>query len=106
MDELLDDGEGPVTRLTDGKHDVNGMILRLCIEEKAGDKVNINLPVGLIELLVSNETVGNVLSKGKNSKWLEMVDFRQILELVSLGVAGKLLDVKSADGDVVEVYVE
>jgi hypothetical protein len=34
------------------------------------------------------------------------VDFKQIYQMVSLGVVGKLVEVNSADGDIVEIWVD
>ena len=37
---------------------------------------------------------------------LSGIDLKQILELVSHGVVGNLIEVDSADGDVVRIFVE
>ena len=37
---------------------------------------------------------------------LKSIDFRQILQLIHSGVIGKLVDVQSAEGDLVEIWVE
>ena len=42
----------------------------------------------------------------KGGNWARSLDFNQILTLISLGVTGKLVEVQSADGDQVEVWVE
>lgn len=84
------------------------MFLRVRVLSTDGDKVNVNLPVKLIEILVGNETLMNKIGGGgeKGAKWVQSVDFNQILALISLGVTGKLVEVQSADGDRVEVWVE
>lgn len=105
VDELLDDGEGPVTKLTAAEPDFEKMLLRVHVNSKEGDKVNINLPVKLIELVVGNESLMSKLG-GEGKTWIKSLDLRQILNLISLGVTGKLVEVQSADGDVVEVWVE
>ena len=40
------------------------------------------------------------------SKWENDLDIEQIFKLVEQGVIGKLVEVESADGDTVEVFVE
>lgn len=106
VDELLDDGEGPVTRLAPAAPDISKMLLRLRVNGADGDKVSINLPLKLVEMLVGDGTLAAKLGDGKGSDWLKSVDFSQVISLVSLGVTGKLLEVQSADGDLVEIWVE
>ncbi|MBR5173396.1 MAG: helix-turn-helix transcriptional regulator, partial [Clostridia bacterium] len=56
VDELMDDGEGPVTRLAESK-DMSNKFLRIKVLSADGDKVNVNLPLALIELFLSNEGI-------------------------------------------------
>ena len=104
VDELLDDGEGPVTKLTENT-DTSKKILRIrCVD--GGDKLNVNLPFALVELFMSNENLASNISFGKNGDTLKKVDFKQIAEMVSLGVIGKIVEVEGEDGETVEVWVE
>lgn len=104
VDELLDDGEGPITRMSENK-DTSKKILRIrCVD--GGDKVNVNLPFALVELLLSNESLASKISLGKNGETLKNVDFKQIIEMVSMGVVGKLVEVEGEDGETVEIWVE
>ena len=107
VDELLDDGQGPVTRLAEGKPDTDKMLLRVRVNGggEGKEKVNINLPVKLIEILVSNDALMNKIGGGK-SDWIKSIDFKQILTLISLGVTGKLVEVQGDEGETVEVWVE
>ena len=106
VDELLDDGEGPVTRLVETK-DMSNKFLRIKVLSADGDKVNVNLPLALIELLLANDGIASNLSFGGDmDKTFKMIDFKQIFNMVSLGVMGKLVEVNSADGDIIEVWVE
>ena len=107
VDELLDDGQGPVTRLAEGKPDIDKMLLRIRANGggEGKEKVNINLPVKLIEIIVSNDALMNKIGGGK-SDWIKSVDFKQILTLISLGVTGKLVEVQGDEGETVEVWVE
>lgn len=106
VDELLDDGEGPVTTLVENR-DLSTKFLRVRVLSADGDKVNVNLPLALIELFLSNEGMASGISFGGNmDEAFKKIDFKQIYNLVSLGVMGKLVEVNSADGDIVEVWVE
>lgn len=105
VDELLDDGEGPVTKLVENK-DMSTKLLRIRVNSSDGDKVSVNLPLALIELFLSNEGIMAGMSFGESGEVLKKVDFKQIYQMVSLGVMGKLIEVSTEDGDHVEIYVE
>lgn len=105
IDELMDDGEGPTTKLADNTN-INNKILRIRVNSSEGDKVSINLPIALIELFLTNESIMAGMSLGGNGDLLKKIDFKQIYQLVSMGVVGKLLEVSTEDGDTVEIYVE
>ena len=83
------------------------MLLRIRVNGggEGKEKVNINLPVKLIEILVSNDALMSKIGGGK-SDWIKSVDFKQILTLISLGVTGKLVEVQGDEGETVEVWVE
>lgn len=104
VDELLDDGQGPVTRLTPNV-DPSKKIVRIHVTD-GGDIVNVNLPFALVELFISNGNMMNNMSFGKNGDSLKNIDFKQISEMVSLGVVGKLVEVKGDEGETVEIWVE
>lgn len=103
VDELLDDGQGAVTKLSESK-DYKGKLLKIRVTEK-DEKVNINVPVSLIEILLKNVSVGKKISIG-NSDALSAIDFNQVMDLISLGVIGKLMEVETSDGTIVEIWVE
>ena len=82
---------------------INQMMLRIIVNSSDGDKVRVNLPMAIIKVgleigMKMPEVNGNVDLKG--------VDFEQILALVEQGVVGKLVEVESADGDLVVIFVE
>ena len=105
IDELMDDGEGPATKLADNTN-ISNKILRIRVNSSEGDKVSINLPIALIELFLTNESIMAGMSLGGNGDLLKKIDFKQIYQLVSMGVVGKLVEVSTEDGDTVEIYVE
>ncbi|MBR5173741.1 MAG: hypothetical protein IKW16_02195, partial [Clostridia bacterium] len=93
-------------RLAENK-DMSGKFLRIKVLSADGDKINLNLPLALIELFLSNEGIMSGMSFGGNmDDAFKKIDFKQIYNMVSMGVMGKLVEVNSADGDIVEVWVE
>lgn len=88
VDELLDDGSEPVTKLAAENPDTDKMLLRVRVRSTDGDKVDVNLPVKLIEIAVSNEALMSKLGGGgdKGGNWARSLDFNQILTLISLAL--------------------
>ena len=101
VDELLDDGITPAVTLSKHK-EMTGKVLKIRAVDGA-DRINLNIPLETIqELLQKDELKNRTFLNVKASN----VDFNQILELISLGVVGKLLECQSENGDVVEIWVE
>ena len=103
LDELL--GKAPTTTLVpqEQRKDINNMFFRIRINSADGDKVNVNLPLALVKIFPD----GNVSLPQINGKdVLSNVDFKQLFALIEQGVVGKLIEVESADGDIVEIWVE
>ncbi|MBQ7373159.1 MAG: helix-turn-helix transcriptional regulator [Clostridia bacterium] len=105
VDALLDDGQGAITTFVEENKTKTNKLLKIrCID---GDsKVNVNLPLALIEVLLKNDDLANSFHFGGKENAFKSIDFNQILELVSLGVMGKLVEVEDKDGETVEVWVE
>ncbi len=83
--------------------DTNKLIFRLQALSSDGDKVKINLPLSLVKIFMDSESG---IQFG-NTKLNEMnIDIDQLLQMVSMGAVGKLIEAESADGDLVEIYVE
>lgn len=85
--------------------DTNKLLLKIKVLSGKGDKVNINLPLSIAEIMLKAGVI-NSISTGKNSDWMKDIDFNQIFMLVRSGAIGKLVEVQSSDGDNVEIWVE
>ena len=103
VDELLDDGEGPITKLAEADG-AKAKLLKIRVIGESG-KVNVNLPVALFELLLTNNEIKDKIKIG-NSKTFDSIDFQEIMRLISFGVMGKLVEVEGVDGEIVEIWVE
>jgi hypothetical protein len=78
-------------------------MLKIKVNTQKGDDVNINIPVSFIK------AVGGAIKKipkVDGIEGLEEIDIQAILTAVSEGLDGKIMDVKSANGDIVEMVVE
>ncbi len=110
-DELLGVQRAEVVAVNRETLDLTKMFLRVRIKSGDGDKVNINLPLSIAEILIKNKSFVKTLEKGKDEEKnmlgsLSEIDFEQILSLVHEGVVGKLVEIESKDGDIMEIWVE
>lgn len=83
------------------KIDNSGKMLRVKVISGTADKVNVNLPIDFIKKVLS--ACGKI-PIGVNG--MESIDTAIIAEAIASGIEGKIVDVKSANGDNVEVYIE
>lgn len=104
VDELLSGKREPDVKILppEERKDVKDMILRIMVDSSDGDRVRINLPLQLIQLAIELEMETPQISGDK----LKNIDWKNVMELVSHGVVGNLLEVDSSDGDVVRIFVE
>ena len=82
------------------RKDPKEMFLRILIDSADGDRVRVNLPLALVELMQDSKHPMGLPDALKN------VDLRQLLEMVRQGAVGNLVEIESADGDTVRIYVE
>lgn len=100
-DELLGVKREVATAVNPETIDEDRLLLRISIDSKNGDKVKINVPYKLGLVLIQSGTVGD-----KNNDTLKNVDFKQIAEMVKMGILGPIVDIESAEGDKVKITVE
>lgn len=86
------------------RKNIDELVVRIKVNSKGGDRVRVNLPVGLIRALSSSGLV--VTGSLGNSDALKDIDWEKILQLVENGTVGKIVEVESKDGDTVEIVVE
>lgn len=67
-----------------------------------GDKVNVQIPVEFAKVALRS---GKGFMKVDQIENLDL-DLDQILDMIDKGIDGKLVDIESADGDIVEITIE
>lgn len=107
VDELLSGKEEKEEETTmvlpeEQRKDISKMLFRIVVDSADGDRVRVNLPLGIIKLVVDSGTQLEIM---KNEK-LADIDFKSLLEMVEQGVVGELISVDTAAGDKVRIYVE
>ena len=107
VDELLSGKQElqPVVTLVpeDQRKDIKDMMLRIVVDSADGDKVRVNLPMALVQLAME---MGMGMPQVSGNDALKDIDWAQVMELVRHGVMGNLIEVESADGDIVRIFVE
>ena len=85
------------------RKDIKDMMLRIMVDSKNGDKVRVNLPMALVQVAME---MGMEMPQISGNAALKNIDWMQIMELVRHGAMGNLVEVESADGDTVRIFVE
>ncbi|MBN2503741.1 MAG: hypothetical protein JXB20_00180 [Bacilli bacterium] len=74
-------------------------MLKILVDSADGDEVRVELPIEFAKLLKSKRF--NIDSLNDTD-----IDIDQLIEMVNSGVVGEIVNVKSADGDIVKIVVE
>lgn len=104
VDELLGKKtEEVVFTPVENKKDVSKMILKIIIDGSDGDKVKVNIPVSFLKLCLE---IGLSMPEINGKDYLKDIDLNQVFLLIDQGVSGKIVEIESADGDIISVVVE
>ena len=107
VDELLSGKQElqPVVTLVpeEQRKDIKDMMLRIVVDSHDGDKVRVNLPMALVQLA---REMGMEMPQVSGNDALKGIDWAQVMDLVRHGAMGNLVEVESADGDIVRIFVE
>ena len=79
------------------------MLLKIIVNSGDGDKIRVNLPVPLIKVGLE---IGMQMPQLSGNAALQSIDIEKILAMIEKGAIGKLVEIESADGDIVEIVVE
>ena len=106
VDELLEGREAlPAVRVLppEERRDIKDMLLRVIVDSAQGDKIRVNLPMALVEIAME---IGMEMPQINGNDALKGIDMKKVLELVRLGFVGNLLEMDSAEGDRIRIFVE
>lgn len=79
------------------------MLLRIVIHSSEGDDIKLNLPLLLLTTLIEAGFGPDSFPSGSA---LKNVDFDKIIRLAQAGVAGQLIEIKDAEGDIISISLE
>jgi len=77
-------------------------MLKVRVISSTEDNVNINIPIKFLKSI--GNAVNNIKIPGVSEQ--EGIDIKMIMEAIDSGLDGKIVDVKSSNGDVVEIAIE
>ena len=106
VDELLEGKEAlPAVRVLppEQRKDIKDMLLRITVDSAQGDKIRVNLPMALVEIAME---IGMEMPQINGNDALKGIDMKKVLEMVRLGFVGNLLEMDSADGNRIRIFVE
>lgn len=105
IDELLTGKKEETVKMVpvEERKEMSKMMLKIVVDSPKGDKVKINLPLSLIQAAID---MGISMPEISSNDSLKNIDLNKILELVKQGVIGNLMEVESAEGDIVKIFVE
>lgn len=106
-DELLTGKTDEVRLVPAGERkSFDDLIFRVRVNSAEGDKIRVNLPMPLVKLgmEIGVDVVPNM--GGEHGDVLKNINMEKVVEMVERGLIGKLVEMESADGDIVEVVVE
>jgi hypothetical protein len=77
-------------------------MLKVRVLSATNDTVNVNVPVKFLKAI--GNAVNNIKIPGISDT--DGIDIKMIMEAIDSGLEGKIVDVKSSSGDIVEVSIE
>lgn len=82
------------------------LTFRVRINSADGDRIRVNFPMTLVKLCmeIGVDVVPNMT--GENAEMIRSLDMKKLVEMVEIGLIGKLVEIETADGDTIEVVVE
>lgn len=103
-DELLTGKNERVQMLPENKRKpLDELVLRVRVNSTDGDRIRVNLPMPLIKLCME---IGMDVVPGMSGDAIKSIDMKKVVDMAEYGLVGKLVEMESADGDMIEVVVE
>ena len=105
VDKLLRGENSSAVRVVseEERRDLNRILLKVSVNSSDGDIIKVNLPLSLIK---AGLEIGLQMPQISGNNALKDIDFGAILQAAERGVIGKLVEVRSAEGDSVEIVIE
>lgn len=104
LDDLVKEKEEAVYLVpVEERKKIEEMFLRVNIHTLQGDRVKVNLPLAFVKMAAEMDLE---IPQFNGSEILKALDFDMIISMIENGVLGRIVEVESSEGDIVEVTVE
>ena len=107
VDELLNGkkDETPIVRVLpeNERKEIKDMMLRIVLKSANRESMRVNIPLSIVEVVINS---GLDMSQVSGNGALKNIDFNMIFNMVKQGAIGNLVEMESADGDTIQVFVE
>lgn len=104
-DELLTGNNNEVKLVpVEQRKSLDELTLRVKVNSAQGDKVRVNLPMSLVKVCL--EMGVEITPQMTGIEGMKNLDLNKIMDLAERGLIGKLVEIESTDGDIVEIVVE
>jgi hypothetical protein len=79
--------------------------LKIRVTSKENDNVNVNLPIKLVKAVLKT---GHSIAASipQSEKYVKDIDINLLLDAIESELDGKIVDIQSANGDTVAVFIE
>ena len=78
-------------------------MIKILINSKDGDDVKVNIPFALVKVGLD---IGSKMNVNGKQLDLQGVDLDSIMQMIDEGASGELVNVQSADGETVRIFVD
>jgi len=78
-------------------------MLKIKVLDHTGDNVNVNLPIKFLKAVIKSTGSIPLNISGFDAK---DIDMQALMDAIDSGFEGKFVDIKSDDGDAVEITIE
>ncbi|WP_144789019.1 SHOCT-like domain-containing protein [Lysinibacillus fusiformis] len=103
--QVLQDKDDAGNKLLDKPAKYSDKTLKVRIVSTENDNVTVNLPIKLVKIvLLAGHSIA--ASIPQSEKYVKDLDINLIMEAIENELDGQIVDIKSANGDSVSVYIE
>lgn len=81
-------------------------MFKIHIISSEGDKVNVQIPLEFAKIAMRSQKHSLLISHAKLNDMNMDIDWDMIMKMINEGVIGELVNIESADGDIVRIVIE
>ena len=103
--QVLQAKEGTSNNLVEKSTKYLDKTLKIRVESADNDNVKVNVPIKLVKVvLLAGHSIA--ASIPQSEKYVKDIDINLIIEAIENELDGQIVDIKSANGDIVSVIIE